>query len=452
MGLSDVHSIAGLSGFDDEDDNAVMVRRGRRDVISCSPLAAGNVLGGGGDRPVGVEKSVASESLLKLSSHLPPRDGNGGGGAQQAKVAAGVAVGTTTRTHHWRGPAAEQSYLEVRKEESGAALGAIVCAARVRSNSNSTTPVGSCTTSRPSPGSASSTSSGVEGNGGYTGLATLGGGGYGRDFSNGGGATAAAAIAAGYGYDYDDKTSRPESLSLASLDMGPAGSVSGGLISLNAIAAAANASAGTINATLRWGIEPLDLGSQTPPPGGLMDHLLGGSFSSSSPIAAEVSLGAQTPPPLVLVEELPSHQVGGGGSRSGWPGERTAAAPRPGAQSISSNGSRKEDDASATTAVAAATSRGLYSPPWGSRGGVEVSPNLAKKSGAKPAGLPQSAASTPKARRGLGSVVWGAGGGGDRDERGGDGAGVVVVTKTPGRLPRRLHQGVNKVRRAVGVG
>ncbi|CAM9426288.1 unnamed protein product, partial [Scytosiphon promiscuus] len=30
--------------------------------------------------------------------------------------------------------------------------------------------------------------------------------------------------------------------------------------------------------------------------------------------------------------------------------------------------------------------------------------------------------------------------------------GVPLMTRTPGRLPRRLHQSVNKVKRAVGVG
>lgn len=63
-----------------------------------------------------------------------------------------------------------------------------------------------------------------------------------------------------------------------------------------------------------------------------------------------------------------------------------------------------------------------------------------------------SACSTPKGTK-SGSSIW-VGGVEGESSTSGDGKRETnsLANKTPGRLPRRLHQGVNKVKRAVGVG
>ena len=178
--------------------------------------------------------------------------------------------------------------------------------------------------------------------------------------------------------------------------------------------------------------------------------------------AAPLSPGIQTPPahPVVDIMRLVDS-----------PPERALSPPRPrplspGAQTPPGGfvHPRVERQATlASTAVEVTTprdfSRSRAKTMWANRsmeeaeaGAAEISPpvwGLAdEESDRDRAGKLHSAASTPHGKQS--SSTWGAGaagggGGGKRGLRG-------VVNRTPGRLPRRLHQGVNKVKRAVGVG
>lgn len=161
-----------------------------------------------------------------------------------------------------------------------------------------------------------------------------------------------------------------------------------------------------------------------------------------------LSPGAQTPPPL--------SPPGGGGA----PDRLTLTLPSDGKQQqqphqqrvprfrtpLSARGHRP----TWTTAAEAEPAASVVSPPgWGQA-------STPSGNGRSRGFSSNSATSTPKSTA-RGSSMWGngngnGGGGGSKKADEGGGGGGSMMTRTPGRLPRRLHQGVNKVKRAVGVG
>lgn len=191
---------------------------------------------------------------------------------------------------------------------------------------------------------------------------------------------------------------RPLSLSLASLDIG-AGAV--GRVA-EQWAANSNTVPTPHGGTTRRADPPLSPGAQTPPP-----------------------LSPADPDDLTLAVHS-SHQQGGV-RRFRTP--LSARGPRP------SQWGATAAEAEAAASVVSPPSWGQASTPSGNGGGRGFSSN--------------SAASTPRSTRS--SKMWGNGGGGAKKGEEGGGAGPIMA-RTPGRLPRRLHQGVNNFKRAVGVG
>eukprot|EP00903_Cladosiphon_okamuranus_P015566 g14371.t1 len=216
----------------------------------------------------------------------------------------------------------------------------------------------------------------------------------------------------------DADAERPLSLSLVSIDIGAgaAGEVA------EQWAASSNTVPTPHGGTTRRSDPPLSPGAQTPPP--------------LSPPGG----GGGAPDDLTLTI-APSDGGGGGGDGSG------AQPPRQWAHRfrapLSARGLRPSQWGAASEEGAAAT----VSPP---RWGKSSTPS---GSGGGRGFLSSSTASTPRSTRS--SSMWGIGGGGrggKKEEEGGGSGGAPLVTRTPGRLPRRLHRGVNKVKRAVGVG
>ncbi|CAM9929589.1 unnamed protein product, partial [Ectocarpus sp. 8 AP-2014] len=208
----------------------------------------------------------------------------------------------------------------------------------------------------------------------------------------------------GYGRTADG---RPLSLSLASFDIG-AGTAS----KVAKQWAACNSVVPTPHGgTTRRADPPLSPGVQTPPPlspPGISD-------------LGSVVVGNDSNKALTLT------MSGGGGDGVEHDGrhqqKNTLRSP------VSARGGPRSHWANTTAAEAEAAATAVSPPSWGARKGFLSSAH--------------SPASTPRA----GGSSNNTGGGG-----GGGGGGGSVATRTPGRLPRRLHQGVNKVKRAVGVG
>lgn len=273
-----------------------------------------------------------------------------------------------------------------------------------------------------------------------------------KSFSSGG--------AAGVGLG-DGRSGRPERLAFFSGDMDVA-----------AASLAAQGSARIAGTTPYWtGVSTMSdgpgwgggniegsvvsLGAQTPPPGADGDGSGLGQLLSLSPTPLP-SLGAQTPPPGS------SEPISGTGTRmfgvGGDGGGSSASALRgEGGGSRSRSLTLWADSAKESESAAAS----VAPPSWGLRGDQDAAgSDLGGAGGAgmyTPRGggsgrISRSATSTP---RGVGSNLWGAGvgvtGTPGRAERRGEELNPVGI-RTPGRLPRRLHQGVNKVKRAVGVG
>lgn len=151
-----------------------------------------------------------------------------------------------------------------------------------------------------------------------------------------------------------------------------------------------------------------------------------------------LSPGAQTPPPLsppgVPIADLGRLGGGGDGGEHHGSHQQKHALRSP----LSARGGPGSHWANTTAEEAEAAAAAVSPPGWGARKGF-------LSSGHSPASTPRLGGSS--------STMWGgnSGAGKKAEERGGGGSGSLG-NKTPVRLPRRLHQGVNKVKRAVGVG
>lgn len=258
--------------------------------------------------------------------------------------------------------------------------------------------------------------------------------------------------------DAESKASRPEPLAFS-----PPGLVSNEAAPLGRVAQESARAAGSIpywtgtrtlaaEAPPGWGGQgSVSLGAQTPPPGaGGEGTVFGQLMALSTPPRAprgamELGLGVQTPPPgscepfgTAVPPGLGGTLGSSGGLVLGDAVGTCDAAPAdndPGGGGALDSGIQTPTTSPAGKRTEAAAAAAATSPARLGLGGDRT------EVGGK-ARVSLSAASTPKAIR---SNSWRGGGKTKEEPR-------PVGSKTPGRLPRRLQQGMRRVKRVVGVG
>lgn len=207
---------------------------------------------------------------------------------------------------------------------------------------------------------------------------------------------------------------RPLSLSLANVDIGAAGAA---VQVAQQWAATTNTVPTPHGGTTRRADPPLSPGEQTPPP-------LSPSEAAPDEEPRRPSLTVAVP-----ADSTKPRQQQRRGFRLHTP--------------LSARGSRSPlwgtaAEAEEAAATVSPPSWAQASPPSGSNGGGGMRRGFMSS--------PHSAASTPRGTRS--SSFWGGGGGGGAGDR----TSAPMMTRTPGRIPRRINQGVNRVKRAVAGG